>query len=148
MSKNQPVSVAPCQSPEELLVLLKEAQGKAGYLSEAVITGLAEELNIPVHDIYGVASFYSFLGTKPLGRNVIRVCKSLPCYLKNNQAVIESVEKELGIKPGETTPDGRFSFEFTNCIGLCDRAPAMLINNDVHVDLTPSKIAQILQEYT
>jgi len=128
-------------------MLLKEAQNKFGYVPEEVMAELAESLEIPINEVYGVTSFYSFLSIKPLGRNVIRICKSLPCYLKNCQTIIESVEKELGIKPGETTADGRFSFQLTNCIGLCDQAPAMMINNDAHVDLTPEKIAQILQTY-
>lgn len=132
---------------EALVELLKEAQRKSGYVSEEVMAELAESLHIPINEVYGVASFYSFLSIKPLGRNVIRVCKSLPCYLKNCQIIIEAVEKELGIKPGETTADGRFSFQLTNCIGLCDRAPAMMINNDAHVDLTPEKISQILKSY-
>ena len=132
---------------EDLIMRLKEAQSKFGYVSQEVMAELAESLEMPIHEVYGVASFYSFLSIKPLGRNVIRVCKSLPCYLKNCQIIIETVEKELGIKPGETTPDGRFSFQLANCIGLCDRAPAMLINNDAHVDLTPAKIPQILKSY-
>ena len=111
------------------------------------MAGLAESLDMPVSDVYGVASFYSFLSTQPLGRNVIKICKSLPCYLKHCQTIIESVAKELGIRPGETTPDGRFSFQLTNCIGLCDRAPAMMINDDAHVDLTPEKISKILKDY-
>jgi NADH-quinone oxidoreductase E subunit len=135
------------KAPENVLVALKEAQSRFGYLPQELMAELAESLDVPVNDIYGVASFYSFLSTKPLGRNVIRICRSLPCYLKDSQIIIETVAKELGIKPGETTPDGRFSFELTNCIGLCDRAPAMLINNDAHVDLTPEKIARILQKY-
>jgi len=130
-----------------VLVALKEAQTRFGCLSQEIMAELAESLDVPVNDVYGVASFYSFLSPRPLGRNVIRICRSLPCYLKNCQPVVEAIEKELGIKPGETTPDGRFSFELTNCIGLCDRAPAMLINNDAHVDLTPKKISQILQGY-
>jgi len=132
---------------EDLLVLLKEAQNAFGYVPEETIAELAESLEIPINDVYGVASFYSFLSTKPLGRNVIRICKSLPCYLKHCQTIIESVAKEIGIKPGETTPDGRFSFQLTNCIGACDKAPAMMINNDVHTDLTPEKISQILKTY-
>ena len=132
---------------EDLIMRLKEAQNKSGYVSEEVMAELAESLHIPINEIYGVVSFYSFLSIKPLGRNVIRVCKSLPCYLKNCQIIIEAVEKELRIKPGETTPDGRFSFQLTNCIGLCDQAPAMMINNDAHVDLTPEKISQILKSY-
>lgn len=132
---------------EDLLVLLKEAQNAFGYVPEETIAELAESLEIPINDVYGVASFYSFLSIKPLGRNVIRICKSLPCYLKHCQTIIESVAKEIGIKPGETTPDGRFSFQLTNCIGACDKAPAMMINNDVHIDLTPEKISQILKTY-
>jgi len=135
------------KAPENLLVALKEAQARFGYLPPEFMAELAESLDVPVNDVFGVASFYSFLSTRPLGRNVIRICRSLPCYLENCQTIIETVAKEIGIKPGETTPDGRFSFELTNCIGLCDRAPAMLINNDAHVDLTPSKISQILQNY-
>ena len=135
------------QGREDLVVLLKEAQSKFGYVPEEVIAGLAETLQIPVNDVYGVASFYSFLDTKPLGRNVIRVCKSLPCYLKHSQLIIESVAREIGIRPGETTADGRFSFRLTNCIGACDRAPAMMINDEVHVDLTPEKVARLLKSY-
>ena len=135
------------KGPEDLLLLLKEAQRKFGYLSSELIAELAESLALPINDVYAVASFYSFLSAKPLCRNVIRICKSLPCYLKNYQAIVETVEKELGIRPGETTSDGRFSFQLTNCIGLCDGAPAMLINSDPHVDLTPDKISQILKNY-
>jgi NADH:ubiquinone oxidoreductase subunit E len=132
---------------ENLLVTLKEAQAKFGYLSSALMIEVARSLDVPVNEVYGVASFYSFLNIKPVGRNVIRICRSVPCYLKKNHAIIETVEREIGIKPGETSPDSRFSCALTNCIGLCDRAPAMLVNGDVHVDLTPSKISQILRSY-
>ena len=139
--------LTPSRGREDLIELLKEAQQRFGYVPEEVMTELAQSLEMPINEVYGVASFYSFLSIKPLGRNVIRICQSLPCYLKYCQTIIETVEKELGIKPGETTPDGRFSFQLINCIGLCDRAPAMLINHDAHVDLTPEKISQILQNY-
>ena len=131
----------------DLLERLKQAQHRYGYLPEKTIGRIAKALDIPVGEVYGVATFYSFLATKPQGKYVIRVCKSLPCFLKNSRMIIESIEGEMGIKPGETTPDGRFSFQLTNCIGACDKAPAMMINSDVHTDLTPGKIAQILQAY-
>jgi len=127
--------------------MLEEAQDKAGCVSEASIAEVAESLDVSQSEVYGVATFYSFLSVKPLGRNVIRVCKSLPCYLKDSPMIIESIAAELSIKPGETTPDMKFSFELTNCIGACDKAPAMLINSDVHGDLTPEKISQILKTY-
>ena len=104
-------------------------------------------MDMSISDVYGVATFYSFLSIKPQGRNIIRICKSIPCFLKNYQTVIETIEREIGIKPGETTPDGKFSLQLTNCIGACDKAPAMMVNDDVHVDLTPGKISQILKEY-
>ena len=132
---------------EELLGLLKETQDRFGYLSGELLAEIAKSLELSVSEVYGVATFYSFLATRPQGRNVIRICKSVPCFLKSSDVIIESIEKELEIKPGETTADGRFSFELTNCIGACDKAPAMMINNDVHGDLTPGKISQILEEY-
>ena len=147
MSKSSGGSPIPSPGQEELLVQLKGAQNKSGYLSKEVMTELAESLGLSKSDVYGVATFYSFLSTKPQGRNVIRICKSLPCLLTKCQTIIESVEKEIGIKPGETTPDGRFSFQLTNCIGACDKAPAMMINDDVHVNLTPKKISKILKSY-
>ena len=135
------------QEERDLLVLLERAQSRSGYLSERNIAELAESLGLSISEVYGVASFYSFLSVKPQGRNVIRICKSIPCYLKDAQTIIEGVRKAIGIRPGETTADGRFSFQLTNCIGACDRAPAMMVNNDVHVDLTPKKISQILKAY-
>ena len=147
MSKTGSGSPKLSQGQEQLVVQLKEAQTRVGYLSKEAMTELAESLGLSKSDVYGVASFYSFLSTKPQGRNVIRICKSLPCLLTKCQTIIESVEKEIGIKPGETTPDGRFSFQLTNCIGACDKAPAMMINNDVHVNLTPKKISKILKSY-
>ena len=135
------------QWPEELLLRLQEAQAKSGYVSAETMAALAKLLDIPLNDVYGVASFYSFIATRPLGRNIIRVCKSLPCYLKGGESILAKLQQELGIGPGETTPDGRFSLELANCIGLCDQAPAMLINDDAHVELTPSKITRILKGY-
>jgi len=135
------------QEKRDLLVLLERAQSRSGYLSRETIAELAAALGLSISEVYGVATFYSFLSIKPQGRNVIRICKSLPCYLKDAQTIIDGVRKELGIKPGETTADGRFSFELTNCIGACDRAPAMMVNDDVHGELTPKKIAKILQAY-
>jgi NADH:ubiquinone oxidoreductase subunit E/Pyruvate/2-oxoacid:ferredoxin oxidoreductase delta subunit len=130
-----------------LLMRLKKAQENSGYVSQNFMAKTAKSLNLSFSDIYGVATFYSFLSTQPLGRNVIRVCRGVPCYLKGSQMVIKGVKKTVGIKPGETTPDRRFSFELANCIGACDRAPAMRVNHDVHGDLTPRKISKILRSY-
>jgi NADH:ubiquinone oxidoreductase subunit E len=129
------------------LISLKRAQREHGHLSKEVLLEVSSSLEVSVSDVFGVSSFYSFLSTRPRGRNIIRVCSSVPCYLKNSQMVLESLEEEMGIRPGESTPDGRFSCELTNCIGACDAAPAMLINDDVHGDLTAEKISAILRSY-
>ncbi len=139
--------VARNKAPQNLLMALQEAQERHGYLTPEAMTGLAETLGVPVNDVYAVATFYSFLSPKPLGKHVIRVCKSLPCRMKDADMVVVTLAAELGIQPGQTTPDGRFSFELTNCIGLCDGAPAMLVDGDAHVNLTPAKIKNILKDY-
>jgi NADH-quinone oxidoreductase subunit E len=131
----------------QLLQMMKETQEKSGYISEEAMGHMAETLQLPIGDVYGAATFYSFLSTKPLGRHVIRICKSVPCVLQNGETLIETIGKELGIAPGETTPDGRFSFELTNCIGACDQAPAMLVDDEVYGDLTTEKIREILQSF-
>jgi NADH:ubiquinone oxidoreductase subunit E len=129
-----------------LLVLLRNEQIKAGFISEQFIEQVARDKDLSIGEVYGVATFYHFLSIRPSGRNIIRVCKSIPCYLKSSQRVIETIEAKLGIAPGETTPDGLFSLQLTNCIGACDQAPAMLLNGELHGNLTPAKIAQILKE--
>lgn len=133
------------RSREDLLALLQDEQEKARHISEQFIEQTAQSLGLSISDVYGIATFYQFFSTRPLGRNVIRVCKSIPCYLKSSQLIAETVQAELGIAPGETTLDGRFSFQLTNCIGACDQAPAMLLNHDLHGNLTPVKFAQIIE---
>ena len=130
---------------KDLLALLRYEQEKAGYIDEQFIEQTAQSMGLSIGEVYGVATFYHFLSTMPLGRYVIRVCKSIPCYLKSSQLVVETLQAKLGIAPGETTLDGRFSLQLTNCIGACDQAPAMLLNHDLHGNLTPDKIAQILK---
>jgi|WetSurMetagenome_2_1015567.scaffolds.fasta_scaffold09348_5 NADH:ubiquinone oxidoreductase subunit E/ferredoxin/NAD-dependent dihydropyrimidine dehydrogenase PreA subunit len=130
-----------------LLPMLKKAQDKSHYLSGKFMGRTADALNLSMSEVYGVATFYSFLSTKPLGKNVIRLCKSVPCYLQGSQMILKSIEDELGIKPGETTRDKKFSLELANCIGACDRAPALLVNQEVYGNLTPKKISSILRKY-
>ena len=129
-----------------LLVKLKEAQRQYGYVSKEFMAETANSLQIPISEVYGVTTFYAFLSTRPLGKYVIRICKSIPCYLKNAEMIIDSVSHVIGIRPGQRTSDGKFSFELSNCIGACDMAPAMLLNDEVHGHLTPEKIAEILRE--
>lgn len=147
MSSNQKLASPGKDIQQNTLVRLKEIQSKSGYISKESIVEIAESLDISVSEVYGVATFYSFLSTKPQGKNVIRICQSVLCHLKSSEMLMDSIEKELGIKPGETTKDDKFSLELTNCIGGCDEPPAMLINDELYTELTPEKIKQILSSY-
>jgi len=132
---------------ELLLDMIKEEQEKNGGVFQAVMTEMAASLGVSVGEVYGVTTFYSFLSTEALGRHVIRICKSVPCHLQDAEMLIECIQKEIGIGPGETTADGRFTLELTNCIGACDQAPAMLVDDEVYGDLTPEKIGKILKSF-
>ena len=147
MASVSPRPQAQDQRCGNLLPMLKKAQDRSRHVSPKFMASAAGSLGLSVSDVYGVSTFYSFLSTKPIGVNVIRVCKSLPCYLKGSDMILKSIEDSIGIKPGEVTRDKKFSLELANCIGACDRAPAMLVNQDVHGNLTSRKIPRILKQY-
>ena len=132
---------------KQLLEMIKEEQEKSGYVSKAAMAEMATSLGVSVGEVYGVTTFYSFLSTQPLGRHVIRICKSVPCFLQGGEMLAAAIEKELGIGPGETTVDGRFTVELTNCIGACDQAPAMRVDDEVYGNLTSEKIRESLQSF-
>jgi len=133
------------KSRNDLLSFVKEVQEKHGHLSPKNIKDIAFLWGVSIGEIYGLVTFYSFLSTEPMGRNVIRVCKSTSCWLKNYQSVIKTIEEQLGIKPGETTDDKQFSLQLVNCIGDCDHAPAMMVNDKVYSSLRPEKVKAILK---
>jgi NADH:ubiquinone oxidoreductase subunit E len=132
---------------DSLLAMISEEQRNCGFVSEESIVSMAQTMNISVSEVYGVATFYAFLSAEPQGKHVVRVCKSVPCHLKEAEMVASWIGSQLGITPGQTTPDGRFTFEMVNCIGACDRAPAMLINDVVYGDLTQASVAKILKSF-
>lgn len=132
---------------EALLGMIKEEQATSGYMSEGAMVKVSEALGVTVGEVYGVTTFYSFLSTWPLGRHVIRICKSVPCCMKDAEMLMEWIGKELGIGPGETTPDGRFTLTLTNCIGACDQAPAMLIDDEMYGPLSLERIAEVLKSF-
>jgi NADH-quinone oxidoreductase E subunit len=132
---------------DRLLSALKEAQKEYGYVPERFIRETAEAFGMTVSEVYGVVSFYAYLSHQPQGRHVIRICDNIPCYLKGAEDVLEGIKKAIGIGPGETTADKRFSLEVTNCIGACDQAPAMLVDDDLHGNLTVEKIEEVLKGY-
>lgn len=132
---------------ENLLPILQEIVRERSYLSETTMSEIAEELNMSSAEVFGVASFYSFLATEPLGENVIRICKTIACDMEGKEEIIKALEAKLRIKCGETTPDNKFSLMTTNCIGWCHKGPAMLVNDDVYTELTPEKAVKIIDNY-
>lgn len=131
-----------------LIPLLHELQDVFGYLSSEAMEETGIWLNIPLSDVYGTATFYSFFSHLPKAKNVIRLCNSLPCHLEGSKRIRLAIEEELGISLGETTSDGLFTFEKVGCIGLCGDAPAMMINDDVYGNLTAEMIPDILNKYS
>ncbi|WP_167613326.1 complex I 24 kDa subunit family protein [Maribellus sediminis] len=132
---------------ESLLPIIQGVVEKENYLSERSMIEIAKEVDLPAADVYGTASFYSFLETKQTGKYIIRVCKTITCSMKGKNQVLFAIIEMLKIKLGETTPDKRFTLLETNCLGWCHKAPAMLINDDVYTDLTPEKVREILSDY-
>ena len=127
--------------------VLQAAQEIFGYLPEEVQIMVAEGLEIPLSEVYGVASFYAQFNMNPKGKYQVSMCLGTACYVKGANDVLESIEQKLGIKAGAITPDGRFSLDACRCIGACGLAPVMMINNDVYGRLTPDQISGILDKY-
>ena len=132
---------------ESLLPILQAIVEKDHYLSESSMLRIAEATKIPASDVYGTASFYTFLDTVPRGKYVIRICKTIICAMKGKNQILLALEDFLKIKVGETTPDGLFTILETNCLGWCHKAPAMLVNDDVYTELTPTTVVDILSSY-
>jgi NADH:ubiquinone oxidoreductase subunit E len=131
-----------------LMPILQELNRKHSYVSEEAMLCVAKELNVPRAEIYGVATFYSFLSVKPRGRYVIRMCRSISCAKQGKfHPVTAALMEELGIGFGGTSSDGLFTLERTNCMGMCDQGPAMLVGEDVHVSLTVAKVLEIIDDY-
>jgi len=133
--------------PGATMPVLQAAQEIFGYLPEEVQIIVAEGLELPLSEIYGVASFYAQFTLNPKGKYRISLCLGTACYVKGAAAVLEAVEKKLGIKPGFITPDGKFSLDACRCIGACGLAPVMMINDDVYGRLTPDQVGAILDKY-
>ena len=132
---------------ESLMPILQDIVRKYNYLTDEAMVEVATELDISAAEVYGTASFYTFLDTVPRGKNVIRVCKTITCSMKGKIDIINAIEDTLRIKVGETTPDRMFTLLETNCIGWCHKAPAILINDMPYTDLTPESVVDIIKDY-
>ncbi len=132
---------------ESLMPIMQAIVEKQNYLSEEAMNEIASQLDISSAQVFGTASFYSFLDTEPRGKYVIRVCKSIIAEMKGKKEIIKTLENNLKIKVGQTTPDNMFSLLETNDIGWSDQEPSMLINDTPYTNLTPEKVNSIINEY-
>ncbi len=130
-----------------LMPVLQEAQQIYGYLPIEVQIMIAEGLGVSLSEVYGVVTFYAQFSLNPKGQYPIAVCMGTACYVKGSQAILERLERKLGIEVGGVTPDGRFSLEATRCIGACGLAPVFTIGDDVYGKLTPEEAEAVLAKY-
>ncbi len=132
---------------ESLLPALQAVMREKGSLMPDDLREISNIMQLSAADVYGVASFYSFLEPGRQYKNVIRICKTISCEMKNKREIVEALEKKLGIKIGETTADGVFTLSETNCLGHCHEGPAMLVNDDIYTRLTPEKAVAVIEKY-
>ncbi|WP_150275339.1 NADH-quinone oxidoreductase subunit NuoE [Paenibacillus tepidiphilus] len=130
-----------------LIPVLHEVQDVYGYLPEKILQIVSRALNLPMSEIYGVASFYHFFSLTPKGDNIIRVCMGTACYIKGAQALLDRFSTELKVPVQGTTEDNKFTLEATRCLGACGLAPVLTIGEKVHGRLVPNNVPKILKEY-
>lgn len=130
-----------------LLAMMQDLQRKFNYLPRTGIERLAEHVGVPVSNVYSLATFYKAFSLVPKGRYNIRVCDGTACHIKGSNVLIDQIYSTLGIRPGETSPDGEFSLETVNCLGACAIAPVMLVNGRVHSKVSNAAVAGIINGY-
>ncbi len=133
---------------ENLLLILHELQRRnpMNYIQKNDIEAVAKYLNTTTATIYGVVRYYSMFSAKPRGKHIIRLCVSPVCRMKGSQGILDVLKKELDVQPGATTEDGEFTLEFTQCLGQCQHSPVMMVDADIHGELTPEKTGQTIRD--
>jgi len=131
-----------------LLPILQGVVKEEYFLSDEAMIAIAKALNLSSADVFGTASFYSFLDTEHRGKYIIRVCKTITCKMKGKQQIIEKLEEHLKIKEGGTTRNNKFTMLAANCLGWCHKGPVMLVNDDVYPELDPDHVIEIIEKYS
>lgn len=126
---------------------LKIVQQQRGWVPDGAIPAIGEILGIPASDVEGVATFYSQIFRQPVGRHIIRLCDSMVCYLQGHEAIQAALQQRLGIGLGETSADSRFTLLPVCCLGNCDKAPTLMIDDDTYSHLDAGNVAQLLERY-
>ena len=138
---------AHADEPGILIPVLQQAQELFGYLPADVLKHVSVRLGIPLSEVAGVVTFYSFFSTVPRGEHVVRVCLGTACYVRGGNDVLAALRKELGVDVGGTTEDRKFSLAVGRCFGACGLAPVVMIDDDVHQRVKPSRVKELLQQY-
>lgn len=133
--------------PKELIAILHKSQNHFGFLPKEVQTAIAETIHIPASKVYGVITFYSYFTMEPKGKHPISICMGTACYVKGAEKVLKEFEKQLDIKNGQTTSDGKFSMNTLRCIGACGLAPVIMIGEKVFGSVKPEEVSKIIKEY-
>jgi NADH:ubiquinone oxidoreductase subunit E len=133
--------------PSNLIMVLHAAQGIYGYLPYVVQKFIADKMNLPVSEVSGVVTFYSFFSTKPKGKHTILVCMGTACYVRGGKKLVEGLQKHLNVNVSDTTEDGKFTLSIARCIGACGLAPAMMIDDTVYKSVNPNRLESILSKY-
>ncbi len=128
----------------ELIPILQQVQRVFGYLPEEAMSRIANFVDVPECTVFGVATFYAQFRFVPIGRNVVKVCRGTGCYVKGAPRILDEIEKQLGIKDGETTPDLEYTLETVACFGSCALAPVVVVNDRVYGRMTPDRVKEIL----
>jgi NADH-quinone oxidoreductase subunit E len=126
--------------------LLADVQREVGYVAEEAVEHVGAELGIPPAELFGVATFYAMFRFQPQGKHVVRLCRGTACHVQGSGLVADQLERTLGVKDGETTPDLMFTLQYVACLGCCSLAPVMLVGNDAHGRLTPEKAVGVLED--
>lgn len=134
-------------TPGAPMVVLNALQSQIGYVSVPMQRYVAKQLRVPVSQIYGVISFYSFFTTQPRGKHSIRLCLGTACYVGGASKLIEKAKDELGIELGETTRDWQITLECCRCVGACSQAPTVMVDSDVYGRVTPEQLPNIIGQY-
>ena len=132
---------------DQLIPILQQVQQVFGYLPEPAMKKIAKFLKMPESTVFGVSTFYAQFKLVPSGRNIIRVCRGTACHVRGGARILREVEKRLGIKPGESSPDLEYCLETVACIGACALAPTMVVNKETHGQMTTKKAAEVLEQF-
>jgi NADH:ubiquinone oxidoreductase subunit E len=133
--------------PGATMVVLNELQSRIGFISLPMQAYVAQQMHVPLQQIHGVVSFYSFFTTTPRGRHTIKFCMGTACYVGGAPQLIEKARQTLGIDIGQTTKDGAITLEVCRCVGACSQAPVVMADDDVHGRVRPNKLPQVLRKY-